>query len=88
MKTVKNSCMRVPHIMDAYKGDFSLFRSALHIATDKALCKSEYSVGRLYAVYFVGVVHYFLHDCFRHGNGADAVVGFGWCHNIAACLVL
>ena len=36
----------------------------------------------------MGIVLYFMHDGFRHGNGAYAVVCFGWRHNIAACLVL
>ena len=74
--------------MDAYKGDFSLFCPALHVSSYQAFGKGEYSVRRLYAIYLMGIVLYFLHDGFWHGNSADAVIGLGRCHNIAACLVL
>ena len=75
--------MGVPYIMDAYEGYVSFFCSALHIATDKALCKCEYPVRWHYTVYFMGIMLYFFHDCFRHGNSADAVIGLGRCYNIA-----
>ena len=66
----------------------SFFCSTLHIAPDKTLCECEYSVRRLYAIYLMGIVCQFLHNCFWHGNSADAVIGFRRCHNIATCLVL
>lgn len=74
--------------MDAYKGDIGFFRSTLHIATDKALGKGEYPIRWLYAVYFMSIFLYFLHNGFRHGNGAYTIVCFGRCHNIAVCPVL
>lgn len=74
--------------MDAYKRDAGFFCPTLHIATDKAFGKGEYPVRRLYTVYLLCIALYFLHNGFRHGNGAYAVVGFGWRHNIAACFVL
>ena len=80
--------MRVPHIMDAYKRDAGFFCPTLHITADKALSKGEYPVRWFYAVYLMGIVLYFMHDGFRHGNGAYAVISFGRCYNIAACFVL
>ncbi len=77
--------IRVAHIIDMYKRDSSLFSP---ISPYQAFGEGECPVRRLYTVYFMGIVLYFLHNGFRHGNGAYAVVGFGWRHNIAACLVL
>ena len=74
--------------MNAYKGDFSLFRSSFHVSSYQAFGKGEYSVRRLYTVYLMYIVLCFLHNGFRHGNSANTIVCFGWCHNIAACLVL
>lgn len=78
----------MPHIMDAYERDSGFFRSALHVPTDKAFCKGEYPVRRLYSVYFVGIVLYLLHDGTWHGDCTNAVASLGRRDNIAACLVL
>ena len=80
--------MGMTHIMDAYKRDAGFFCPALHIATDKALGKGKCPVRWLYAIYLMSIVFYLFHNGFRHGNGAYAVVCFGWRHNIAACFVL
>ena len=74
--------------MDTYKRDAGFFCPTLHIATDKAFCKGKCPIRQLDTIYLIGIVLYFLHNGFRHGDGAYPVVGLGWCHDIATCLVL
>ena len=80
--------MRMSHIVNAYKRNFSFFSSTTHISTNKAFGKGEHPVVWFETIYFICIGLNLLHNGVWHGDGSNAVLSLRWRYNIAACLAI